>query len=110
MKSDQWKTAKLNGVDHLPSRSNATFLCKQVALTGTQIYWTVEVTAAFARLEEGYENALRDYYRKQVRIGDILYMLCVKIEKSRIVHSVVIIDRQLSNTIHFVLLTCRYNS
>ncbi|KAK4326143.1 hypothetical protein Pmani_003308 [Petrolisthes manimaculis] len=39
----------------------------QVALTGTQIYWTVEVTAAFARLEEGYENALRDYYRKQVQ-------------------------------------------
>lgn len=38
----------------------------QVALTGTQIYWTVEVAAAFARLEEGYENALRDYYRKQV--------------------------------------------
>lgn len=37
-----------------------------MALTGTQIYWTVEVTAAFARLEEGYENALRDYYRKQV--------------------------------------------
>ncbi|KAG7159120.1 Dynein beta chain, ciliary-like 3 [Homarus americanus] len=39
----------------------------QVALTGTQIYWTVEATAAFSRLEEGYENALRDYYRKQVQ-------------------------------------------
>ncbi|XP_069945104.1 dynein beta chain, ciliary-like [Cherax quadricarinatus] len=39
----------------------------QVALTGTQIYWTVEVNAAFSRLEEGYENALRDYYRKQVQ-------------------------------------------
>nr|XP_027209167.1 dynein beta chain, ciliary-like [Penaeus vannamei] len=39
----------------------------QVALTGTQIFWTVEATAAFARLEEGYENALRDYYRKQVQ-------------------------------------------
>ncbi|KAK7067107.1 hypothetical protein SK128_011277 [Halocaridina rubra] len=39
----------------------------QVALCGTQIYWTVDVNAAFARLEEGYENALRDYYRKQVQ-------------------------------------------
>ena len=38
----------------------------QVALTGSQIWWTVEVSAAFAKLEEGYENALKDYYRKQV--------------------------------------------
>ncbi|CAF4343265.1 unnamed protein product, partial [Adineta steineri] len=38
----------------------------QVALTGSQIWWTVEVCAAFAKLEEGYENALKDYFRKQV--------------------------------------------
>ena len=52
----------------------------QVALAGTQIWWTSEVTnlletsdgedfqvsAAFARLEEGYENALKDYYKKQI--------------------------------------------
>lgn len=38
----------------------------QVALTGSQIWWTVEVCAAFAKLEEGYENALKDFYRKQV--------------------------------------------
>ncbi|KXS10801.1 hypothetical protein M427DRAFT_103173 [Gonapodya prolifera JEL478] len=38
----------------------------QVALTGTQVWWTTEVNAAFARLEEGYENALKDYYKKQV--------------------------------------------
>ncbi|CAF0885207.1 unnamed protein product, partial [Didymodactylos carnosus] len=38
----------------------------QVALTGSQIWWTVEVNASFAKLEEGYENALKDYYRKQV--------------------------------------------
>nr|XP_060500991.1 dynein axonemal heavy chain 9-like [Panthera onca] len=38
----------------------------QVALTCTQIWWTTEVGIAFARLEEGYENALKDYYRKQV--------------------------------------------
>ncbi|XP_064397591.1 dynein beta chain, ciliary-like isoform X3 [Halichondria panicea] len=38
----------------------------QVALTGTQIWWTTEVNLSFTRLEEGYENALKDYYRKQV--------------------------------------------
>ena len=38
----------------------------QVALTCTQIWWTTEVGIAFARLEEGYENAMKDYYRKQV--------------------------------------------
>ena len=38
----------------------------QPALCGTQIWWTTEVNAAFARLEEGYENALKDYQKKQV--------------------------------------------
>lgn len=38
----------------------------QVALAGTQIWWTTEVNIAFNRLEEGYENALKDYYKKQV--------------------------------------------
>ena len=40
----------------------------QVALSGTQIWWTTEVNIAFARLEEGYENALKDYFKKQVSI------------------------------------------
>ena len=38
----------------------------QVALAGTQVWWTTEVNLAFNRLEEGYENALKDYYKKQV--------------------------------------------
>ena len=38
----------------------------QVALCGTQVWWTTEVNIAFERLEEGYENALKDYYKKQV--------------------------------------------
>ncbi len=38
----------------------------QVALAGTQIWWTTEVNIAFTRLEEGYETALKDYYKKQV--------------------------------------------
>lgn len=38
----------------------------QVALTGTQMWWTSEVNIGFNRLEEGYENALKDYNKKQV--------------------------------------------
>lgn len=38
----------------------------QIALTGSQIWWTTEVNMAFAKLEEGFENALKDYYKKQV--------------------------------------------
>merc|ERR1711994_293644 len=38
----------------------------QVSLAGTQIWWTSEVSSAFSRLEEGYENALKDYYKKQI--------------------------------------------
>jgi len=39
----------------------------QVALCGTQIWWTTEVNIAFNRLEEGYENALKEYNRKQIQ-------------------------------------------
>ncbi|XP_025160705.1 dynein beta chain, ciliary-like [Harpegnathos saltator] len=38
----------------------------QPALCGSQIWWTTEVHMAFARLEEGFENALRDYQKKQI--------------------------------------------
>ena len=38
----------------------------QVALAGTQIWWTTEVNIAFNRMEEGFETALKDYYKKQV--------------------------------------------
>jgi dynein heavy chain len=37
-----------------------------VSLCGTQIWWTTEVNLAFARLDEGYENAMKDYNKKQV--------------------------------------------
>ena len=47
----------------------------QVALTGTQMWWTSEVNIAFNRLEEGYENALKDYNKKQVSRSKI-YLNC----------------------------------
>ncbi|BHF75205.1 Dynein heavy chain 9, axonemal [Sparganum proliferum] len=38
----------------------------QVSLAGSQIGWAAEVNLNFARLEEGYENALKDFNKKQV--------------------------------------------
>ncbi|KAK4884824.1 hypothetical protein RN001_001095 [Aquatica leii] len=47
----------------------------QPALCGTQIWWTTEVNMAFARLEEGYENALKDYQKKQIAQLNALIIL-----------------------------------
>ncbi|NXD84162.1 DYH17 protein, partial [Halcyon senegalensis] len=49
----------------------------QVALTCTQIWWTTEVGMAFARLEEGYENAMRDYNKKQIAQLNALISLLI---------------------------------
>lgn len=37
----------------------------QIVLAATQIWWNTEVNLAFAKLEEGFENAMKDYHRKQ---------------------------------------------
>lgn len=50
--------------------------CYQVALTCTQIWWTTDVGMAFGRLEEGYENAMKEYYKKQVsQLNTLITML-----------------------------------
>ncbi|XP_008068583.1 dynein heavy chain 17, axonemal [Carlito syrichta] len=49
----------------------------QIALTCTQIWWTTEVGMAFARLEEGYENAIKDYNKKQVSQLNVLITLLI---------------------------------
>lgn len=57
-------------------------LVPQVALTCTQIWWTTEVGIAFARLEEGYENAMKDYYKKQVaQLKTLITMLIGHLSK-----------------------------
>ncbi|XP_032221173.2 dynein beta chain, ciliary [Nematostella vectensis] len=54
----------------------------QVALCGTQIWWTTEVGIAFGRLEEGYENAIKDYYKKQVsQLSTLINMLIGDLSK-----------------------------
>ncbi|XP_062567134.1 dynein beta chain, ciliary-like [Saccostrea cucullata] len=52
----------------------------QVALCGTQIWWTTEVNIAFGRLEEGYENALKDYNKKQIQqLNNLITLLLGKL-------------------------------
>lgn len=52
------------------------FLSLKVALTCTQIWWTSDVGMAFSRMEEGYDNALKEYYRKQVsQLNALISML-----------------------------------
>ncbi|XP_078081541.1 dynein axonemal heavy chain 9 [Mustelus asterias] len=54
----------------------------QVALSCTQIWWTTEVGISFARLEEGYENAMKDYYKKQVnQLNTLITMLVGQLSK-----------------------------
>lgn len=38
----------------------------QVALCITQIWWSIEINEVFRKVEEGYDNALKDYQRKQI--------------------------------------------
>ncbi|XP_008430693.1 dynein heavy chain 11, axonemal isoform X2 [Poecilia reticulata] len=38
----------------------------QIALTGSQIWWSNDMELVFKRLEEGFESALKDYNKKQV--------------------------------------------
>jgi dynein heavy chain len=48
----------------------------QVALVGTQVWWATEVNLAFGRLEEGYENAMKDYNKKQIsNLNDLILHL-----------------------------------
>ncbi|CAH8480381.1 unnamed protein product [Dicrocoelium dendriticum] len=48
----------------------------QIALTGSQIGWNSEVQIAFGRLEEGLENAMKEYNKKQIsQLGILIQML-----------------------------------
>lgn len=38
----------------------------QVALTGSQIWWSNDMELVFRKLEEGFSFALKDYNKKQV--------------------------------------------
>ncbi|KAM3614782.1 uncharacterized protein V6R79_018954 [Siganus canaliculatus] len=48
----------------------------QVALTGSQIWWSNDMELVFKRLEEGFESALKDYNKKQIsQLNALISML-----------------------------------
>ncbi|CBY09824.1 unnamed protein product [Oikopleura dioica] len=54
----------------------------QVALTTTQIWWTTEVGISFGRLEEGYENAMKEYSKKQItQLNNLITLLLGDLSK-----------------------------
>jgi dynein heavy chain len=45
-------------------------------------WWTLEVNIAFSRLEEGYDNALKDYYKKQIsQLSTLITLLIGELTK-----------------------------
>ncbi|CAK9799022.1 Dynein beta chain, ciliary [Anthophora plagiata] len=55
----------------------------QPALCGSQIWWTTEVNIAFMRMEEGFENAFKDYQRKQIgQLNALITILCGDLNES----------------------------
>ena len=51
-------------------------------MTVTQIWWTTEVGIAIARLEEGYENAMKDYSKKQIQqLNNLITLLLGDLNK-----------------------------
>ncbi|NWU90022.1 DYH9 protein, partial [Upupa epops] len=54
----------------------------QVALSCIQIWWATEVGIAFTRVEEGYENAMKEYHKKQVtQLNTLVTMLMGQLSK-----------------------------
>ncbi|KAF8562195.1 hypothetical protein P879_07654 [Paragonimus westermani] len=47
----------------------------QIALIGSQIGWNSEVQIAFGRLEEGLENAMKEYNKKQISQLSVLIQM-----------------------------------
>lgn len=53
----------------------------QIALTGSQIWWSNDMELVFRRLEEGFELALKDYNKKQVRLVNNLFLMNVSLQE-----------------------------
>eukprot|EP00835_Amoeboradix_gromovi_P001568 NODE_74_length_23402_cov_1.166974.p1 type:complete len:4329 gc:universal NODE_74_length_23402_cov_1.166974:19649-6663(-) len=50
--------------------------CSQLALAGTQLFWTSEVNMAFIKMEEGNEMAMKDLYKKQcVQLTNLITLI-----------------------------------
>ena len=56
----------------------------QVSLGGTQIWWTTEVNQAFEKMEQGYEYALKEYYKRQIwQLNNLIALLVGDLTKGQ---------------------------
>jgi len=62
----QYFSKAVKSYDEKPRRLWIFDYPAQAALCGVQIWWTAETNDAFAQLEIGHENALKEYNKKQV--------------------------------------------
>ncbi|CAF0886754.1 unnamed protein product, partial [Adineta ricciae] len=75
-----WLAEAINAYEDKPRELWVQDYPAQIALTGSQVFWTMEVNSAFARIEEGYENGLKDYYKKAVgQLNALIEMLLTDI-------------------------------
>ncbi|XP_026835009.1 dynein beta chain, ciliary isoform X2 [Drosophila erecta] len=72
---DQLKRS-LTFYDHKPRHVWIFEWPAQPALVGTQIMWTTETNDAFAKVQQRYENALKDYNKKQItQLNNLIILL-----------------------------------
>jgi dynein heavy chain len=75
----------------------------QIGLTGTQIFWTSEVGNSFDRLEEGNENAMKDFNKKQiVQLKELVDHITGDVSKlvRQSIMTIVTIDVHGRDTVH----------
>ena len=56
----------------------------QVSLGGTQIWWTTEVNRSFEQMEQGYEYALKEYFKRQIwQLNNLISLLVGDLTKGQ---------------------------
>jgi len=110
-----WLTEAVQAYEEKPREQWILDFPGQIALTGSQIWWTTEVNIAFAKLEEGFENALKDYFKKQVQqLNSLITMLLTDLsrdDRQKImtictidVHARDVVTKMIINKVSFYLI------
>ena len=80
----------------------------QVSLAGTQIWWTTEVNNSFGRMVEGYEYALKEYYKKQIwQLNNLIALLIGDLTKGerQMIMTICTIDVHSRDVVSKMILT-----
>jgi dynein heavy chain len=110
-----WLTEAVSSYEEKPREHWILDIAAQIALTGSQIWWTTEINIAFAKLEEGFENALKDYYKKQVnQLNTLITMLLTDLDagdRQKImtictidVHARDVVTKMITNKVFIIII------